>query len=72
MDCQGYTLFPDDGGKILIVINGDIPFWATVEILSHELAHAALGENETHSKEWESLFVAAGDHFVKVMEGEKI
>ena len=53
---KAYTVFPDDGGKPEVCINLDVPFYAAVELLAHELAHVAVGSQNRHNHEWEKAF----------------
>ena len=50
----GLTLFPDDGSRPRVVVDVSIPFFATLEILAHELSHVVCGEKEDHGPEWEA------------------
>ena len=50
----GFTLFPDDGSMPTVVVDVNIPFFATIEIMAHELAHVACGDKEEHGPAWEA------------------
>ncbi len=52
----GCTLFPDDGGIPQIRLSSNIPYFAVVEILAHELAHVVAGIDAGHGEEWEEAF----------------
>jgi predicted SprT family Zn-dependent metalloprotease len=61
----GNTVFSDDG-KILINVSINIPFYATVEILAHELAHAILGiDEEEHGEKWSQMFDRIHEEYVR-------
>jgi hypothetical protein len=55
-DACGVTVFDDRGKPPLIFINAEIPCWASVEIISHEVAHVAAGVNAGHGKIWQAEF----------------
>lgn len=55
--CCGYALFPNDGGIPQIRISSNIPYFAVVEVLAHELAHVVAGIDAGHGAEWEEVFI---------------
>lgn len=69
----GCTTFPDDGERVLIDINSEIPFSAVAEILAHELSHVIVGktEGDGHTPEWESTFQEIFDRYeARISKGE--
>ena len=65
IDSAGCTTFPDDGERILIDINSEIPFSAVAEILAHELAHVIVGRSggDEHGEKWENVFNEIFDRY---------
>lgn len=61
----GYTNFADDG-TVQVIVSSNLDLEATTEILAHELAHAAMGTNVGHSREWEEAFTAIHEEFEKI------
>lgn len=52
----GCTCFPEDGSKPIISIEVDLAIKHAVEVLAHELAHAATPDDLEHGEEWEKVF----------------
>ena len=71
-DCYGYINFPDDKDCPEIYINAHLPFERCLDVLSHELAHLAVGEdcNDDHGPEWEKEFDWIHSEFCKRMGSE--
>jgi len=65
---KALTNFPVDGGKPEICISPDVPFSATLELLSHELSHVVAGESAGHGPEWESVFSKIHEEYKKHVE----
>lgn len=61
----GVTSFNEDG-TIDIDIDALLPVADAVEILAHELAHVAAGENEGHGEKWEQAFDAIHAEFNRI------
>lgn len=51
----GLTTFYDDG-DIDVEISGKLTVVDAIEILAHELAHVAVGQDKGHGPEWEEAF----------------
>lgn len=74
----GCTSFPDNPNDPIIVdISTNIPFYAMIEILAHELAHVIVGPNkeDDHKEEWQAVFEAIHrkyDELVDLAEQEYI
>lgn len=54
-DGLGYTDFNDDG-TVCVTISCYMTFVGAPDILSHELAHVAVGVEQGHSKAWEKAY----------------
>lgn len=54
-DGLGYTDFNDDG-TVCVTISYYVTLVGAPDILSHELAHAAVGVEQGHSKAWEKAY----------------
>jgi Zn-dependent peptidase ImmA (M78 family) len=66
-DPCGYTLFRD--GEIpLIVVSVALPYFATLEVIAHELAHVVCGSNEKHSDKWKETFFSIYDTWAETYE----
>lgn len=61
----GVTSFNEDG-TIDVDISAKLTVADAVEILAHELAHVAAGENEGHGKKWEQAFDAIHAEFDRI------
>lgn len=61
----GLTSFNEDG-TIDVDIDALLPVADAVEILAHELAHVAAGENEGHGEKWEQAFDAIHAEFDRI------
>lgn len=55
-DGLGYTDFNDDG-NVCVTISHHVTLAGAPDILSHELAHAAVGVEQGHSKAWEKAYI---------------
>lgn len=55
MKSPGLTLFKK-GHKPIIKLNYSIPYYAVVEVLAHELAHAIVGIKQRHNEVWRKTF----------------
>lgn len=51
----GCTEFWEDG-NIVVFVKATLSICDAAEILAHELAHVAVGENEGHGEAWEKAF----------------
>ena len=61
----GLTSFNEDG-TIDVDIDALLPVADAVEILAHELAHVAAGEDEGHGEKWEQAFDAIHAEFNRI------
>jgi hypothetical protein len=55
-DACGFTFFDNEGKKPIIVIDSEIPCYASVEIIAHEAAHVIAGHGADHGEQWEAVF----------------
>lgn len=69
-DACGFTLFDDEGKTPLIIINAEIPCWASVEIISHEIAHVVAGIEADHGEKWEAEFNKIHSEYLKAFENK--
>ena len=67
-ECVGHTQFPEDGSIPLITISTLIPFYATVEIFAHEIAHVIVGIESEHNEKWEKIFNEIHQTYMKKTE----
>lgn len=67
----GCTTFPDDGSVPVVDISANIPFWAAIEILAHELAHVVAGPADDHGNEWQAAFTAIHRKYSELAEEMK-
>ena len=51
----GLTDFRDNG-EIIILIEGNLSVYNSIEIFAHELAHAGVGSEHEHDEVWENAF----------------
>jgi len=65
----GSTLFPDDGSIPIIEISTKIPYEAVPEILTHELAHLVIPEDE-HGEKWEGVFEKIHSKYEEIIRKE--
>lgn len=71
----GQTLWPDDGGRVVVQVAVGIPLEAVVEVMAHELAHVVAGADAEHGQEWEAAFDAIHRAYCRRMlpwEGEAV
>ncbi len=69
----GVTIFPEDeNGLFEIEIDISTPIAKAVDVLAHELAHVAMGEDSFHGDNWYTEFSAINDEFNGIMMGVKI
>lgn len=61
----GLTDFSDNG-EITVFIDSDLSLNNAVEIFAHELAHAGVGVEHEHDKEWEKAFDDLFDEYNKI------
>lgn len=62
----GLTTYGDDG-NVYVDISTNLKVVDAIEILAHELAHVAVGEEvEPHGEEWEEAFDAIHNEFDKI------
>lgn len=69
----GVTEFRDDE-SIIVCVDPDAKICDAAEILAHELAHVAVGENNGHNEAWESAFQAIWNEYNRIgyeMYGKK-
>lgn len=64
----GFCFLPDDGTEPLIVVNSDIPCHASVEIISHEVAHVVAGYDAGHGELWQAEFDKIHDSYCKAYQ----
>lgn len=65
---HGYTFFPDDGSKPEVVIFSENDTNVQAEILAHELAHVAVGQEHEHDQVWEDAFDAIHTEFCRISD----
>lgn len=65
-DLCGFCVWDADGKTPLIVVNQNIPCFAAVEIIAHEVAHLVAGPEAEHGKEWEKVFKKIRKHYGKL------
>ena len=63
----GETFYSEDG-TITVFVDYDLSIKDAVEILAHELAHVAVGEEAGHGEEWELAFDTIFQEYEKVSE----
>ena len=63
----GVTSFID-GKKPLITFRADLPCFAFMEIVAHEVAHVIAGVDAGHGKLWEQEFEKINKEYIKVVE----
>lgn len=63
----GVTNFPDDGGFPQVFISADYPVSQQAEILAHELAHVAVGQEHGHDEIWDEAFELIHKEYENVM-----
>lgn len=64
----GVTIFPDDGSTPVVCISAEAPISAAPELLSHELAHVAVGEEAGHGPEWEAAEAAIFEKYNQILD----
>lgn len=61
----------DFGGPVpAILICAQTPFFATPEILAHEIAHVVCGLDAAHGKQWDKVFSAIQREYQKRIKAE--
>lgn len=68
LEYPGCTEFGDPDETPIITLNPNIPFYAVVEILAHELAHVLAGESEEHGEAWEEVFSRIHEDFEEAVK----
>ena len=62
----GFTEFCDDG-VILVFVSSKLSVEDAAEILAHELAHVAVGVEQSHNDEWENAFEAIHKKYEEIV-----
>lgn len=65
---KALTIFPDDGSKPVICISPNVPFGATVELLTHGLSHVIAGKNAVRGPKQESVFSRIHEEYKRHVE----
>ena len=72
IDCDpealGVTIWPDDGGVPQVFIRLDLTIEQAVEIIAHELAHVAAGQEAGHDEAWLAAFDAIGKQWESLLD----
>lgn len=55
-EALGETFFPDDGGRVQVLIRGDQKVEEAMDILAHELAHVITGSDGEHGPVWQKAY----------------
>lgn len=63
--CAGCTSFDDEPPRIGISKN--VPLEHAVEVLAHELAHVAVGYDESHGVAWQAAFAKIHEEYQKAV-----
>lgn len=63
----GGTTFADDG-KVYVAISAEVPVINAAEVLAHELAHVAVGDDAGHGQEWEEAFSEICNEYGRILE----
>lgn len=64
----GMTIMPKiEGEPAEIVISGDIPYHAVLDIIAHEVAHAAEPEDLDHGEKWDKAFATIREEYYRVV-----
>lgn len=53
----------DDHPTPLVAIDPSLPYVGCVDVLAHELAHVAAGENAGHGPDWEAAYAAIHNEY---------
>lgn len=64
----GLTIFPEDGSTPIVCISAKVPISAEPELLAHELAHVATGENAGHGPEWKAAEEAIANKYDEILK----
>ena len=67
-DGYGFTEFYVDGSNPMVFIYAEFQIDQQVEILGHELAHVAVGEEHEHDDVWMAAFTAINEEYKKIAE----
>lgn len=65
---HGYTFFPDDGSEPEVTVFSENDTNVQAEILAHELAHVAVGQEHGHDQVWEDAFDAIHAEFCRLSD----
>lgn len=65
---HGYTFFPDDGSEPEVTVFAENDTNVQAEILAHELAHVAAGQEHGHDQVWEDAFDAIHAEFCRLSD----
>lgn len=65
---HGYTFFPDDGTEPEVTVFSENDTNVQAEILAHELAHVAVGQEHEHDQVWEDAFDAIHTEFCRLSD----
>lgn len=63
----GCTIFGDNG-SVTVLVTPHISVYDATEILAHELAHVAVGDDAGHGPEWESAFSSIHEEYNRIVE----
>lgn len=67
-ESHGYTFFPDDGSEPDVTVFSENDTNVQAEILAHELAHVAVGQEHEHDEVWEAAFDAIHAEFCRLSD----
>lgn len=68
-DLKGQCSFGGDDHPIpLVTIDPSLPYVGCIDILAHELAHVAAGEDGGHGPEWEKAYEAIHNEYHAFVE----
>ena len=65
---HGYTFFPDDGSDPEVTVFAENDTNVQAEILAHELAHVAVGQEHGHDQVWEDAFDAIHAEYCRLSD----
>ena len=64
----GMTIMPEvEGEPAEIVISADIPYYAVLEIIAHEVAHAAEPDDLDHGAKWDQAFAKIQEEYYRIL-----
>lgn len=65
---HGYTFFPDDGSEPEVTVFAENDTNVQAEILAHELAHVAVGQEHGHDRVWKDAFDAINAEYCRLSD----